>query len=58
MGSSVWLSKRYCIFKIELLNDKTVFSISLGALNPRPLEPLRFIALLNIRAGVIRDLSF
>ncbi len=58
MGSSIWYSKRYYVLKIELLNDKRVLSISLGPLNPKPLELLRFTMLLNIRAGVIPDLSF
>jgi hypothetical protein len=58
MGSSVWLSKRHYVLKVELLNDKRVLSISLGPFNPRPLEPLSFIRLLNTQAGVIPDLSF
>jgi hypothetical protein len=58
MGSSLWLSKRYYVLKIELLNDKRGFRISLGPLNPRPLEPLRFTMLLNTQAVIIPGPSF
>ncbi len=53
MGSSLWYSNRYHVLKIELLNDKRGFDISLGPLNPRPLEPLCFTTLLNTQAVVI-----
>jgi hypothetical protein len=58
MGSGLWLSYRYHALKIELLNDKRGFNISLGPLNPRPLEPLRFTRLLNTQAVIIPGLSF
>jgi hypothetical protein len=58
MGSSFWKSKRYRVLKIESLNEKRGFNISLGPLNPGPLEPLRFTMLLDIPAAIIQGPSF